>query len=124
MHHQFVAAPQCEARNRCDQGLFDFFDGIPGRKLVDEEHIDRALIGHLSDVGTGGEGPVVAREHDGPHFVILIQAFQGIAQLAHELQVQRVQFFGSVEADKGHMGLAAGLDKQKGMVHKTGDWGF
>ncbi|MFN8539693.1 MAG: hypothetical protein U0232_19705 [Thermomicrobiales bacterium] len=79
----------------------------PKRMLT---HVDRARAGHLPDVGPGGEGAVVAGEHDRADLVVVVEGFQGVGQFVHQFAAERVERLGAVEADEGDVGVGFGED--------------
>ena len=52
MHRQFATATQGIATHRRNQGLFDASNADPVLKTA-QQHIDRRLVRHFFDVGSG-----------------------------------------------------------------------
>ena len=82
-HGQLAAAAQRKARHRPNQRLAELANLVPGRKLVGDEHINGRFAGHLLNVGPGGEGPLVARNHHHAYRVVLVQRLQRVADFQH-----------------------------------------
>ena len=101
-HGQFTSASERKTRHRCDDWLLHFADLVPRAELIQHQHINGGLIGHLLNVGPGCEGALVAGDDDGANAVVFVEAHQGVAQFAHELRVKRVQFFRAVEFNEGN----------------------
>ena len=59
----------------------------------------RAVL-HLLDVGTGGEGALVAGQHDGADCCVGVECQELPAQFVHQRVAQRVQRRRAVEADQ------------------------
>ena len=74
--------------------------------------LDRGSLGHVADVGSGGENPWPAGEHDGSHAVIGVEFAEGLVDLADELRAQCVQNLGPVQG----YGRDRGLDVKQDVL--------
>ena len=60
---------------------------------------DVSGLRELADVGSGGEGALVAAEHDRANLLVPVELLQRAHELVHQLVGERVQPVGTVEQD-------------------------
>src|SRR5438094_2981942 len=85
-----------------DHGRLDASNAIPGPEAT-AHHIDGRLARHFFDVGPGGEGPITcARDDYAANLLIVVKGFQGVCELAHRVEIEGVEFLGTIERDDAH----------------------
>lgn len=72
---------------------------IPRREEVVEVHVHVGLGLHFLDVGPGREGPFGSGDQNGTDLGICIEFLDHRHDLTHQLRVQRVQCFRTVQRD-------------------------
>ncbi|MDT4840997.1 hypothetical protein FQZ97_748370 [compost metagenome] len=81
------------------------------------EDADQVALGHLLDVGAGGERLAAAGEHHGAGGVVLFGGGEFGGQLAEQLAGQGVQRFRALQGDQAHARF--GGNNGKGARHRT-----
>ncbi|MCY1441842.1 hypothetical protein D9M71_581800 [compost metagenome] len=79
------------------------------------EDADQVALGHLLDVGAGGEGAAAAGDDHGTGVGAGFGGIQFGGELAEQLGVEGVQRFGALQGDQAHA-LFGGQDAQ-GLRH-------
>ncbi len=74
-----------------------------GREEILGEDIDEGLLGHLLDVGPGGERLFRAGQDDDADFLVLVRLSERLHQFAQKLGVQGVQGIRTVQADQRYI---------------------
>ncbi|MOA05539.1 hypothetical protein D3C78_1251410 [compost metagenome] len=115
MHGQFAAAAEGEAVDRCDQRLGEAGDALPVGQARVFEDADQVALGHLLDVGAGGEGAAAAGDDHGAGVGAGFGGIQFGGEFAEQLGVEGVQRFGALQGDQAHA-LFGGQDAQ-GLRH-------
>ncbi len=109
-HRQLAAAPQGKARHGGDDRLADAVQPIPQVNERADHHPRRSGVGHLLDVGPGGEGAGAAGDDHATHGRIGVERLQSGHQFGHQFAVKGVEGFGPVELGHAHAPLDAGHD--------------
>ncbi|MNC31213.1 hypothetical protein D3C75_795270 [compost metagenome] len=98
-HRQLTAATQCQTTHRRDHRFTTARGALPvGGDELPLEDVHHAPLAHHLDVCAGGEGLVAADQHDGADHVIRLELIEHGRQLVHQLIVQCVVGFWSVQA--------------------------
>jgi hypothetical protein len=90
------------------------------RDVVRAIGVHVAVVLHDADVRAGGERLVAAGDHHAADAVVGVELLQRLAQLLHELRVERVQLLRAVERNKGDAGRAALVDEDQLIAHGSG----
>ena len=102
MHGEFAAATKGVTTHSGDHGRLDASNAIPGLEAT-AHHIDGRLAGHFFDVGPGGKGPITGASDDyAAYLLIVVKGFQGVGELAHQVEIEGVEFLGTIERDDAH----------------------
>ena len=123
-HGQFVAAAQCKAVDRSDDGqgeLLDIQEDIVAQ-LAESFALSLGHGAHGSDIGTGYKAffPCAGKHHaaDG----VLIDGLKSRLQVGQDLGVQGVESLGPVDGDNGYGSLDLGIYKCHGMLLTSPRW--
>ena len=108
---QFASTAERVTTDGGDHRLVDRPKSGPAREVVILEHLDRARLGHLRDVGPGREGAVIAGEDHAANGVIAIECFQRIDQLGDGLMIERVANLRPVDRHDADRAICLGEDE-------------
>ncbi len=110
--HQGELAPTAErvAVHRRNQGFAEGRDAGPPARLIALQLIDRRAVGHVGDVGAGGEDARPPGQDHRPHLRVGVKLEQGLVDLADEIRAERVEDLGAVQRDRGDRGLDVDQD--------------
>ena len=96
---QLAAAAQAVAADRGNDGLLDAGHRVPVADEGAAHHAHDGGVGHLLDVGAGGEGLLAAGDHDATDALVLVERRQGVHHFIHQGRVEGVERLRPVELD-------------------------
>ncbi|MNQ90315.1 hypothetical protein D3C85_1056510 [compost metagenome] len=115
-HRQFAATAQGQAAHRRDHRLAAARHLFPvGRHEVLQIDVGERLVAQLGDVRTGGEGLVAAGDDHGADISIGLEGAQRVAQLRHQLPIQRIEHLRAMEGDEPYRLMP--LDQDGAVAH-------
>ena len=115
LHGELAAAAEREARDRRHDRLARARGAVPGAGEIAEIGLDEGLVGHLLDVGAGGEGLLVAGDQQAADVLVGLVGVDGLGELGLERDVERVELLRTVEPDDAD--AAFGLDDDVLVAH-------
>jgi hypothetical protein len=101
-HRKFRAAAQTKSRNCRHNRLLEGVQFVPQFQVSFGKHFGTCCGCHFFDVSTGGEGFVVARQHNGVHGIIFRKGSERRKQFVHQVKVQRVEGLWAIELHNGN----------------------
>ena len=109
-HRQLAAAAQGEADHSGDHRLGDLVDLVAIGEPLLNHGIKGAFVGHLLDVGAGGEDFVSAGDDDDAYFGILIEFLHGQRKVFDQTIGQRVECLRPVQGHDGDGAVTVDYD--------------
>ena len=109
-HGELASAAEGVSRDGGDHRRAHRREARPLAEVIVHRHLEARLVGHLLDVGAGGERLLRPGQHDGADALVGVEAGGGVDDLAHHRRVERVERLGTVEGDPADAAARVGTD--------------
>ena len=118
MHRKLAAPSQSKATHSRNDGRLDLTDALPSGELIACKHRGERCVGHFRDICPGGKSLVAAVDHNTANRIIGIVGLEGLNELDHGLQAERIEHGRPIELDRSNARLwDVGANARKFSVH-------